>query len=185
MKRLDTPDKVNGRTQFGMDVRLPGMLHAVVERCPVFGGKVASFDATKAKVVPGVRQVIQVSNGIGVVGDNTWSAMEGRRALEVKWDEGPNASVNSASISKLFAERAGQPGAVARKEGDTATAFSGAAKKIEAVYEVPYLAHATMEPMNCTAHARADGCDVWVPTQFRSEEHRVGKECRSRGSPYH
>jgi len=168
MKRLDTPDKVNGHTQFGMDVRLPGMLHAVVERCPVFGGKVGSFDATKAKAVPGVRQVIQVSNGIGVVADNTWSAMEGRRALEVKWDEGPNASVNSASISKLFAERAGQPGAVARKEGDAATAFSAAAKKIEAVYEVPYLAHATMEPMNCTAHVRADGCDVWVPTQFQT-----------------
>ena len=167
-KRLDTPDKVNGRTQFGMDVRLPGMLHAVVERCPVFGGKVASFDAAKAKAVPGVRQVIQVSNGIGVVADNTWSAMEGRRALEVKWDEGPNASVNSASISKLFAERAGQPGAVARKEGDAAAAFSAAAKKIEAVYEVPYLAHATMEPMNCTAHVRADGCDVWVPTQFQT-----------------
>ena len=167
-KRLDTPDKVNGRTQFGMDVRLPGMLHAVVERCPVFGGKVASFDATKAKAVPGVRQVIQVSNGIGVVADNTWSAMEGRRALEVKWDEGPNASVNSASISKLFAERAGQPGAVARKEGDAAAAFSAAAKKIEAVYEVPYLAHATMEPMNCTAHVRADGCDVWAPTQFQT-----------------
>ena len=167
-KRLDTPDKVNGRTQFGMDVRLPGMLHAVVERCPVFGGKVASFDATKAKAVPGVRQVIQVSNGIGVVADNTWSAMEGRRALEVKWDEGPNASVNSASISKLFAERAGQPGAVARKEGDAAAAFSAVAKKIEAVYEVPYLAHATMEPMNCTAHVRADGCDVWAPTQFQT-----------------
>lgn len=167
-KRLDTPDKVNGRTQFGIDVRLPGMLHAVVERCPVFGGKVASFDAAKSKAVPGVRQVIQVSNGIGVVADNTWSAMEGRRALEVKWDEGPNASVNSASISKLFAERAGQPGAVARKEGDAAAAFSAAAKKIEAVYEVPYLAHATMEPMNCTAHVRADGCDVWVPTQFQT-----------------
>src|SRR3989454_2947412 len=167
-KRLDTPLKTNGRAQFGIDVRVPAMLHAVVARCPVFGGKVATFDDTKAKTVPGVKHVVKVSSGVAVVADNTWSAMEGRRALEVKWDEGPNANLNSAAISKLFAERAGQPGAVARKEGDAATAFSGAAKKIEAVYEVPYLAHATMEPMNCTAHVRADGCDVWAPTQFQT-----------------
>src|SRR5712692_3932164 len=137
--------------------------HTVWDGCSVAGNA-----SRRGGALPGVRQVIQVSKGIGVVADNTWSAMEGRRALEVKWDEGPNASVNSASISKLFAERAGQPGAVARKEGDAATAFSAAAKKIEAVYEVPYLAHATMEPMNCTAHVRADGCDVWVPTQFQT-----------------
>src|SRR5260370_15070464 len=94
--------------------------------------------------------------------------MESHRALEVNWDAGPNAAVNRACISKLFADRAGQPGAVARKEGDAAAAFSAAAKKSEAVYEVPYLAHATMEPMNCTAHVRADGCDVWAPTQFQT-----------------
>lgn len=167
-KRLDTPDKVNGLAEFGIDVRVPGMLHAVVARCPVFGGKAASFDATKAKAVPGVRQVLLVSNGIGVVADNTWSAMEGRRALEIKWDEGPNASLSSADISKRFAERADQPGAVARKEGDAGAAFGTAARKIEAVYEVPYLAHATMEPMNCTAHVRTDGCDIWAPTQFQT-----------------
>lgn len=166
-KRLDTPDKVNGRAEFGIDIRRPGMLYAVVARCPVFGGKVASFDATKAKAVPGVRNVIQISSGIAVVADNTWTAMQGRRALDVKWDEGANASVNSEGISKLFAERAAQPGVEARKEGDAEAALA-AAKKIEAVYEVPFLSHATMEPQNCTADVRADRCDVWAPTQFQT-----------------
>jgi isoquinoline 1-oxidoreductase subunit beta len=167
-KRLDTPDKVNGRTQFGIDVRQPGMLHAVVARCPVFGGKVASFDATKAKTVRGVKNVVQISSGVAVIADNTWSAMEGRRALEIKWDEGAKADLNSAGISKLLAERAGQASTVARKEGDAVAGLAGAAKKIEAVYETPFLSHAPMEPMNCTAHVRADGCDVWAPTQFQT-----------------
>jgi isoquinoline 1-oxidoreductase subunit beta len=167
-KRLDTLDKVNGRAEFGIDIRRPRMLYAVVARCPVFGGKVASFDATKAKAVPGVKNVIQISSGIAVVADNTWTAMQGRRALDVKWDEGVNASVNSESISKLFAERAAQPGVEARKEGDAQAALAGAAKKIEAVYEVPFLAHATMEPQNCTADVRTDRCDVWAPTQFQT-----------------
>ncbi len=164
-KRLDTPDKVNGSAQYGIDSRLPGMLYAVVERCPVFGGKVASFDATRAKAVPGVKDVIQISDGVAVVADNTWTAMQGRKALDVKWDEGPGAAISSASISKLLADRATQPGVVARKEGDAAAGLAGAAKKIEVVYEVPFLAHATMEPQNCTAHVRADRCDVWAPTQ--------------------
>ena len=167
-KRLDTPLKTNGKAQFGIDVRAPGILHAVVARCPVFGGKVASFDATKAKAVPGVKHVVQISSGIAVVADNTWNAMEGQRVLEVKWDEGPNANLNSAAISKLLADRAAQPGVEARKEGDAPSALSSTAKKIEAVYEVPYLAHATMEPMNCTADVRSDGVDVWVPTQFQT-----------------
>src|SRR6202162_4514627 len=164
-KRLDTPDKVNGGAQYGIDVRLPGMIYAVIARCPVFGGKVASFDAAKAKAIPGVKDVIQISDGVAVIADNTWTAMEGRRALDVKWDEGPNANVSSDSISKLLADRAAQPGAVARKEGDVEAGLAGAAKKIEAEYEVPFLAHATMEPQNCTAHVRADRCDVWAPTQ--------------------
>ncbi len=95
-KRLDTPEKVNGSAQYGIDMRLPGMLYAVVARCPVFGGKVASFDAAKAKAVPGVKDVIQISNGVAVVADNTWTAMQGRRALDVQWDEGPNAKLTSA-----------------------------------------------------------------------------------------
>jgi isoquinoline 1-oxidoreductase beta subunit len=167
-KRLDTPLKTNGRAEFGLDVRRPGMLHAVVERCPVFGGKVASFDATKAKAVAGVKAVIQISTGVAVVADNTWNAMQGRRALDLKWDEGPNADLSSAGISKLFAERAEKPGVVARKEGDAAAAMASAVRKLEAVYEAPYQAHVTMEPMNCTAHVRSDSCDVWVPTQFQT-----------------
>jgi isoquinoline 1-oxidoreductase beta subunit len=167
-KRLDTPDKVNGRAEFGIDVRKPAMLYAVVARCPVFGGKVSSFDATKAKAVPGVKNVVEISRGIAVVADNTWSAMQGRRALDIKWDEGANASANSENISKLFAEQMDKTGAEARKEGDAASALSGAAQKIEAVYEAPYLAHATMEPLNCTADVRADRVDVWAPTQFQT-----------------
>jgi isoquinoline 1-oxidoreductase beta subunit len=167
-KRLDTPDKVNGRAEFGLDVRRPGMLYAVVQRCPVFGGKVASFDATKAKAVPGVKSVVEIPQGIAVVADNTWNAMQGQRALDVKWDEGPNATLTSESISKLFADRTMQPGSEARKEGDAAAAQSGAAQKLEAVYEAPYLAHATMEPLNCTADVRADRVDVWAPTQFQT-----------------
>jgi len=167
-KRLDTPSKVDGSAEFGIDVRRPEMLYAVVARCPVFGGKVASFDATKAKAVPGVKNVIEISRGIAVVADNTWSAMQGRRALEVKWDEGPNANASSESISKLLADQMAKSGAEARKEGDAATALAGAAQKIEAVYEVPYLAHATMEPLNATADVRADRADVWAPTQFQT-----------------
>ncbi len=167
-KRLDTPDKVNGRAEFGIDVRRPGMVYAVVARCPVFGGKAASFDATKAKTVPGVKNVVEISRGIAVIADNTWAAMQGRRALEVKWDEGPTASASSETISKLFADQMTKTGAEARKQGDAASALGGAAQKIEAVYEVPYLAHATMEPINCAADVRADRVDVWAPTQFQT-----------------
>ncbi|HLK63937.1 MAG TPA: xanthine dehydrogenase family protein molybdopterin-binding subunit [Bryobacteraceae bacterium] len=167
-KRLDTPGKVNGSATFGIDVRLPGMQYAVIARCPVFGGKVANFDATKAKAIPGVKGVVPVPSGIAVIADNTWSAMEGRRALQVQWNEGPVAAFSTPGITKSFAESMSQPGAVARKEGDAATALASAAKKIEAVYEVPYLAHAPMEPLNCVADVRADRCEVWASTQGQS-----------------
>jgi isoquinoline 1-oxidoreductase subunit beta len=167
-KRLDTHDKVNGSATFGIDVRLPGMLHAVVERCPVFGGKVASFDAAKTKTIPGVKNVVQISNGLAVIADNTWSAMEGRRVLQIKWDEGAVASISSAGISRDFAEHGQQPGAVARKNGDAPAALQAAAKKIEAIYETPFLAHAPMEPLNCVAHVRSDACEVWASTQGQS-----------------
>ena len=167
-KRLDTPDKVDGRAEFGLDVRKPSMLYAVVARCPVFGGKAASFDAAKAKAVPGVKNVVEISRGIAVIADNTWSAMQGRRVLEIKWDEGPNAGANSENISKLFADQMDKTGAEARKEGDAPAALAGASQKIDAVYEAPYLAHATMEPLNCTADVRADRVDVWAPTQFQT-----------------
>src|SRR5208283_100668 len=119
---------------FGIDVRRPGILHAAVARCPVFGGKVQSFDATKAKAVRGVKDVVQISSGVAVIADNTWSAMEGRNALEISWDEGPNAKVSSDSIRKLYHEQAEKPGAIARKDGDIEAALASAAKKVEAVY---------------------------------------------------
>ncbi len=174
VKRLDTPSKVTGRAGFGIDVRLPNMLHAVVARCPVIGGKVKTFDAAKAKAVRGVKQVVEISTGVAVIADNTWSAMQGRRALAITWDEGPNAANTSDAIRKLFAERAEQPGAIARKDGDVEAGLASAAKKVEAVYEVPFLAHATMEPMNCAADVRADGCDIYAPTQFQTFNQNTG-----------
>ena len=174
VKRLDTPAKVNGKAGFGIDVRLPSMQYAVVARCPVFGGKIKSFDATKAKAVRGVKQVLPISPGVAVVADSTWSAMEGRRALQIQWDEGPNASVSSESIRKLYLEGAEKTGAIARKDGDVEAALAKAAKKVEAAYEVPFLAHATMEPMNCAADVRADGCDIYAPTQFQTINQMTG-----------
>jgi len=168
VKRLDTPLKVNGTAVFGIDAKVPGMLYAVVAKCPVFGGKVASFDDSKTKTVPGVKQVVQISSGVAVVADNTWNAMEGRRALKVTWDEGPVAKWSTPGIRQMFMDLAAKPGAEARKTGDADAALNSAAKKIDAVYEAPYLSHAPMEPMNCTAHVRADGCDVWAATQIQS-----------------
>jgi isoquinoline 1-oxidoreductase subunit beta len=167
VKRLDTPSKVDGSAEFGIDVKRPGMLVAVVARCPTFGGKVASFDATKAKAVAGVKDVVQISSGVAVVADGYWNAKKGRDALEVTWDDGSNAQVSSAGISQLLAETAQKPGAQARHDGDPDAALAGAANKVDATYELPFLAHATMEPMNCTAHVRADAVDIWAPTQFQ------------------
>jgi isoquinoline 1-oxidoreductase beta subunit len=171
--RVDTPDKVTGRGIYGIDVKVPGLLVANVQRCPVFGGKVASFDATKAKAVKGVRDVVQVSSGVAVVANSYWAAKKGREALKITWDEGPNAQLTSAEITRLYGEAAKQPGPVARKEGDAAGVLTGAAKTLDAVYEVPFLAHATMEPMNCTAHVRNDQCEVWVGTQNQTGTQRT------------
>jgi len=168
VRRLDTPPKVDGSAQFGIDVKVPGMLVAVVARSPVFGGKVTSFDAAKAKAVPGVRQVVQISSGVAVVADGYWPAKKGRDALAITWDEGPTASVSSATIAQLFGQRAEQAGAVARHGGDPDGTLGSAPAKVDAVYDLPFLAHATMEPMNCTAHVRADGVDIWAPTQFQT-----------------
>ncbi|MEO8593620.1 MAG: xanthine dehydrogenase family protein molybdopterin-binding subunit [Candidatus Solibacter sp.] len=173
LKRLDTPSKVDGTAQFGMDVSLPGMQYAVVARCPVFGGKVKSFDAAKAKAVQGVKNVVQISNGVAVIADNTWNAMQGRRVLEVQWDEGPVAGMSTAVLTKIFLDRMQQPGAVARKEGDAPGALAAAARKIEADYEVPFLAHAPMEPLNCTADVKPDSCHVWASTQGQSAARQI------------
>src|SRR5205807_3106674 len=164
-KRLDSPGKVNGKAQFGIDVKVPGMKVATVAACPVFGGKVASVDVAKAKGIKGVRQVVRLDDAVAVVADHMWAAKQGLAALDVRWDEGPNAELSTADIVRQLAAASEQPGVVARNEGNAPKAMAGAARKVEAVYEVPFLAHATMEPVNCTVHVRPDGCDIWVGTQ--------------------
>ena len=173
VKRLDTRDKVSGRAKFGIDARPEGLLYAVVERCPVFGGKLGSFDASKAKGVPGVKDVVPLARGVAVVAENTWAAMQGRKALKVQWDEGSGGSVSSAGIRQSFVNRTKEKGAVARKEGDVEAGLAKAAKKIDAVYEVPFLSHSPMEPMNCTVHARPDGAEVWASTQSPTTSRKV------------
>jgi isoquinoline 1-oxidoreductase subunit beta len=176
MKRVDAPAKVTGRATFGIDVRLPDMVYAVVARCPVFGGKVARFDATKAKTVNGVTQVIQIPQGVAIVATNTWAAMEGRRALQVEFDEGPNASLNTAGIREMFANLTLEPGAVAEHQGQGDAALASAAKRVDALYEAPYLAHARLEPYACVAHVRGKECDVWTGTQIPGQAHSTAVE---------
>jgi len=175
-KRLDTPAKVDGSAQFGIDVTVPGMLVAVVARCPVFGGKVKTFDATNAKAIAGVRQVVAISSGVAVVADGYWPAKLGRAALQITWDEGPTARVSSASIQRLFTGLADKPGVKTRHDGNPVGAMGSAHAQLAADYSAPFLAHATMEPMNCTAHVRADGVDIWAPTQFQGSTQALGAQ---------
>jgi isoquinoline 1-oxidoreductase beta subunit len=163
--RIDIPAKVNGTARFGIDMRLPGMLIAVVARCPVFAGKLRSFNADKAKSVKGVREVIAISSGVAVAADSFWPAKTARDGLQIEWDYGPNAKLSDELIAERFRKDAEREGAVAFSSGDANGVLANAPKRLEAVYTLPYLAHATMEPVNCTAHVRKDGCDVWVPTQ--------------------
>ena len=164
-KRLDTPDKVSGRAIYGVDVQVPGMLIASIERCPVFGGKLASFDATATRAIKGVKDVVQVSNGVAVVADSFWTAVQGRKALRVTWDDGPLASLSSPQMAREQADLAKQAGRAARSDGDAEKALAAGGKTLEAVYQVPFLEHACMEPMNATAHVTADACVIWAPTQ--------------------
>jgi isoquinoline 1-oxidoreductase beta subunit len=170
--RLDIPAKVDGSAGFGADVQLPGLLTATVVRCPVFGGTLKKVDDTRAKAIPGVRQVVTISSGIAVVAEHFWAAEQGRKALEIEWDQGADAQLDSAAITARMAELV-DTGTAGRNDGDAETALRSAARRVEAVYEVPYLAHACMEPMNCTAHVRADGCDIWVPTQAQTATHQT------------
>lgn len=172
--RVDIPSKVNGSAGFGLDVRVPDMLFAVVARCPTFGGKPAHFEASKAKAVPGVRDVFEIpalgkdmytAGGIVVVADSTWAAMKGRDALQIEWDRGPAASESSASLRESLRAAASRPGKRIRNDGNVDEALPSSAKRVEAVYEFPHLAHATMEPMNITVHARDHEAEVWAPTQ--------------------
>ncbi|HXV87201.1 MAG TPA: xanthine dehydrogenase family protein molybdopterin-binding subunit [Gemmatimonadales bacterium] len=163
--RVDTPDKVTGKAIYGLDVRLPGMVYAAVARSPVFGGKVKTFDSAAALRVPGVKRVLQVSSGVAVVAENTWAAFQGKRAVRIEWDEGATARWSSDGIWQAFRAAAARSGEVVRATGDVGAGLSGAARVVEAVYEAPYLAHACMEPMNCTAQVRAGKAEVWAPTQ--------------------
>ena len=163
--RVDTPDKVDGAAVFGLDVRVPGMVYATVARCPVFGGRVKSFDPAPALAVPGVQRVVQISSGVAVVADRTWAAFAGKKALKIEWDEGKVAQWSSDGIWRAFAAAAARSGEVVRTVGDVDAGLKGAARTVEATYQAPYLAHACMEPMNCTAQVRGNRCEVWAPTQ--------------------
>jgi isoquinoline 1-oxidoreductase subunit beta len=167
MKRLDTADKLNGRQVYAIDVKLPGMLNAAIKDCPVFGGKVTSYDEAKIASMPGVRHVVKVGDtAVAVVADTWWQAKKALDALPIVWDEGPNASVSSADIAERLKEGLdATEAAIGQKIGDAPGAIASAAKKVEAVYASPYLNHAPMEPMNATAKVTADSCEVWVPTQ--------------------
>jgi len=167
-KRLDTPDKVNGKAQYGIDVRLPGMKIATVAASPVVGGNVAGLDESKALAIKGVHQVVRLDDAVAVVADHMWAAKQGLAALAVRWDDGANASVSTADVVRGLDEASQKPGVVARKEGDAAAALAGAARRVDAVYQVPFLAHAAMEPANCTVHVRPDGCEVWTGSQVLS-----------------
>ena len=164
-KRLDTPDKVNGRAEFGIDTKQPRMKVAAIAISPVFGGKPKSLDEAAAGAVKGVRQVVRVDEAVAVVADHMGAAKKGLAAAAIQWDDGPNAKVSSADIVRQLEEASKRPGVVARNEGDTEKALASAAQRLEAVYQLPFLAHAAMEPMNCTVHLRKDGCDIWVGTQ--------------------
>ena len=165
-RRLDAPGKVNGRAKFGIDTRLPGMKFAVLAQSPAFGGKLVAVDEAKAKAVRGVSQVVRLDDAVAIVATNTWAGKQGLAAAAPQWDPGPNAKLSTADIVAQLISASEKPGAVARREGDAAAAIASAARRIDAAYQQPFLAHATMEPMNCTVHVTKDGCDIWVGTQI-------------------
>jgi isoquinoline 1-oxidoreductase beta subunit len=167
-RRLDTPEKITGKAQFGLDMRFDGLRTAVIARAPVFGGKVTSFDASKASVVPGVEKVVQVPSGVAVLARDTWAAQQGRDALKIEWDLGPGAAIDTEALLKSYRETARTPGAVAAEAGDADAGLAGAARRLEAEYDVPYLAHAPMEPLNCTVKLEGDRCEIWTGTQMQA-----------------
>ena len=165
IKRLEGPDKVAGRTEFGIDVKVPGMKIAAIAISPVIGGHTTFVNETAALAVAGVRQVVDIGEAVAVVADHMWAAKKGLKAAAIRWDDGPNANVDMTTIVGQLEKAAGQSGAVATNEGDTQAAFGRAAQRIDAVYQMPFLAHGAMEPMNCTVHYRQDACEIWVGTQ--------------------
>lgn len=171
VKRLDTPEKINGQAVFGLDVYLPGMLTVLIARSPVFGGKVRRFDATAALKLQGVHAVYQVPTGIAVAASGFWPAKTARDLLEIEWDEGAGVALSTPKMRADYLALAQQPGAVARKDGDVAAGFKAAAKTVSAEYEVPYLAHAAMEPLNVVVDLRPDHCTIWTGTQSQTMDH--------------
>jgi isoquinoline 1-oxidoreductase beta subunit len=164
-KRVDSAIKVDGRALYGIDTRLPGMKVAAVAISPVLGGKAKTVDKKAALAVNGVRQVVNIDEAVAVVADHTGAAKKGLEAAAITWDDGPNARVNNADIVRQLEEESKQPGTVARNDGDASKALAEAAQRLDAIYQVPFLAHAAMEPMNCTVHLQKDRCDIWVGTQ--------------------
>ena len=168
-KRLDVAGKVDGTAVYGIDVKVPGMKVATVAASPVFGGKLASVDEAAALAVPGVRQIAKIDNAVAVIADHYWAARKGLEAAAPKFDDGPNGSLSTSDVVAALAKAAVErKGAVAEKRGDADAALANAAIKLDSTYENPFLAHATMEPMNCTVHVTPEGCDIWVGTQIPS-----------------
>jgi isoquinoline 1-oxidoreductase beta subunit len=167
-RRLDTPSKTNGSAKFGLDVYVPGMLTAVIARPPVFGARVKSVDSAETMKVAGVKAVEQVPSGVAVIATGFWPAKAGRDKLNVEWDLGPNAEMSTEQLLRDFSKTGKTPGTLAKKTGDPAAALQSTAKTITAEYDVPYLAHAMMEPLNCVVDLRADSCEIWTGTQFET-----------------
>ena len=168
VSRLDSPEKINGSAVFGIDVQAPGMLTAVIARPPVFGGKVASFNADKARALPGVRGVVSVDAGVAVAADDFWQALKGRELLEITWDDGKWGDISTPAMHEEYAKLALTPGLIARKNGDAAALLATNPDKVEAVFELPYLAHAPMEPLNCFVDLKSDRCLIRTGSQFQT-----------------
>lgn len=164
-KRLDTPSKINGTALYGIDARPPGMKVATLVQSPVFGGRVKRVDDAAAKAVNGVRQIVRLDDAVAVVADHMGAAKKGLAELKIEWEDGAHAKLATSDVARELESATTRPGAVAQNIGDAGKAMAGAATKIEATYQVPFLAHATMELMNCTVHVRPDGCEIWVGSQ--------------------
>lgn len=165
LKRLDTPDKVNGKAVYGIDAILPGMKFATVAACPVFGGKVGKVDDSAAVKLPGVRKIVVLDDMVAVIGDHMWAAKKGLEALKIEWNEGPNAKITTKDVWDDLRKASEKDGAVAKSDGDIAKALASG-DRFEAAYELPFLAHASMEPINATVHVKPDSCEIWTGTQI-------------------
>ena len=164
-RRLDTPAKVDGTAVYGIDVQVPGMKIGTVSASPVLGGRLIGLDEAAARRVPGVRDVVRFDDVVAVIGDHFWAARQGLEAADPRWDGGPNAQVNTAGLIEALAKATEQPGAVARDDNDAPAKIAGAHTKLDAIYQLPFLSHAPMEPINTTLHIRPDGAELWVGTQ--------------------